>query len=106
MIDKLVEMNLSHPVTSRVQYARRGEAEGGRMDLIGSLPFFQWTPLDNRQELKVQSSKKTLSLRLQQDLHWTKIDNAINIQLFESQPRNLTYSIRQCTKEINLCTWI
>lgn len=35
MIDKLVEMNLGHPVTSRVQYARRGEAEaeGGRMDL-------------------------------------------------------------------------
>ena len=48
MIDKLVEMNLSHPVTSRVQYARRGEAEGGRMDLIRLLLFFQWIPLDDR----------------------------------------------------------
>lgn len=48
MIDKLVEMNLSHPVTFRVQYARRGEAEGGRMDLISLLPFFQWIPLDDR----------------------------------------------------------
>lgn len=86
--------------------ARPGEAERGRMDLIDLLPFFQWIALDDRLELKVQSSKKTLSLGLQQDLHWTKIDTVVNIQLFESQPRSLTYSFRQSAKEINLCTWI
>lgn len=61
MNDKLVEMNLSHPVTSCVQYNRPEEPEGERTNLIGLLPFLQCIPRDDRQELKVQSSKKILS---------------------------------------------